>query len=75
MRGVVKLQVLLKQPWLSLSLSFWLNIHAMVCLAMTCTNSGTDLQNYKLYCIAKGDVHQSSDGVTHLTSNTLCSMT
>ena len=59
----------------ALSLSVRLNIHATFRLAMTCTNSRNGSQNYKLYCIAKGDVHESSDGVTHLTSNTFGSMT
>lgn len=59
----------------SLSLSVRLNIHAIFRLAMTCTHSWNDSQDYKLYCIAKGDVHESSNGVTHLTSNTFGSMT
>ena len=59
----------------SLSFAVRLNIHATFRLAMTCTDSGNDSQNYKLDCIAKGDVHESSDGVTHLTSYTFGSMT
>ena len=59
----------------SLSSSVRLNIHAPIWLAMTCTYLRNDSQNYKLYCIAKGDVHESSDGITHLTSNTFGSMT
>ena len=71
----IELQALHTQPLALYCLDFCkFDIHAVIWSVLYQLDLSSDLQDDKLYCITKSNVHEGPNGVTHAAGNALGSM-